>query len=317
MIVYKATNTVNGKVYIGKTVRNLSHAKARHHQRAKFMWKYGTISRFYSAIRKHGFENFVWSIEYNGKSDEDIQARERDLIAFHNAMHPDNGYNMTPGGDGGAGKKLSATHISRLSDIFSGSNNPQYGKFGASHPAFGNHHTAETRAKISAAHKGRKASLETRKKLSATRVAMFSESRKLTKIKNEQLRLERREMVALKKAAGGFRGENAGPSKVSNFDRGVICQRRHNGESYSAIAKDYPLVLTGVRAICEEWGPSNGYSFKKISAKRKSKLSNDDKISICKAYSAGEKMASLSKKFNVGETTIHTVLRVWGPANGF
>jgi group I intron endonuclease len=317
LIVYKATNLVNGKVYIGKTVRDLSHAKARHHQRAKFMWKYGVISRFYSAIRKHGFSNFVWTIEYKGKSDQDIQAREREYIAKFNSMDSNHGYNMTPGGDGGAGRTLSAQQISRLREIFTGRNNPQYGKFGESHPAFGNKHTPEAKAKISSAHKGKKASIETRRKLSATRIAMFAESKKQRQAWNEQQRVARRKAVALKKAAGGFRGENAGPSKISDLERALICQRRHKGESYASIAKDFPLVLTGIRAICEDWGPLNGFPFNRLVAKRKSKLSDQDKVEICKAYQGGLKMGPLSKKFNVRETTIHTVLRVWGPVNGF
>lgn len=317
MIVYKATNLVNGKVYIGKTVRVLSHAKARHHQRAKRIWQYGTFSRFYSAIRKHGFSNFEWTIEYHGKSDEDIQAHERKLIAHFNSMDPAFGYNMTPGGDGGAGRLLSEKQKLRLKEIFSGEKNPQFGKFGESHPAYGNRHTAEARAKISLAHKGKRASLETRRKLSATRIAMFSESKKLTFQRNEQLRLERKKRVAQKKASGGFRGENAGPSKITDIQRALICQRRHNGEAYAVIAKDYPLGLTGIRAICEQWGPLNDFPFKKIVSKRKSRLSDENRAEICKAYIGGQKMSLLAERFKVGETTIHTVIRVWGPQNGF
>ena len=81
MIVYKATNTQNGKIYVGKSVRPLHHAKARHHQRAKFAWKYGTFSRFYNAIRKYGFEAFEWGVIYQGTSDADIQEAERRFIA--------------------------------------------------------------------------------------------------------------------------------------------------------------------------------------------------------------------------------------------
>lgn len=281
------------------------------------MWRYGIISRFYSAIRKHGFSNFEWTIEYHGKSDEDIQAQERKLIAQFNAMDPAQGYNMTPGGDGGAGKTLSVKQKLRLKEIFSGEGNPQFGKFGESHPAFGNRHTSETRAKISLANKGKKASLETRRKLSATRIAVFAESKKLTHERNERLRLERRERVAQKKASGGFRGENAGPSKITDIQRALICQRRHNGEAYAVIAKDYPIGLTGIRAICEQWGPFNGFAFKKIVSKRKSRLSDEDRAEICKAYIGGQKMSFLAEKFKVGEATIHTVIRIWGPSNEF
>lgn len=145
MIVYIATNLSNGKVYVGNTIRDISHAKIRYHQRAKFARKYGTYGRFYSAIRKYGFENFSWHIAYRGTSDADIQMRERELITSLLVMDPIHGCNMTPGGDG----------------------NPMFGKTGTSHPAFGNRHTEETRKKISAAHKGKPKSDETRAKLSA------------------------------------------------------------------------------------------------------------------------------------------------------
>ena len=169
MIVYKATNTVNGKVYIGKTVRSLSHAKARHHQRTKFIWKYGVFSRFYSAMRKHGLDAFEWEVIYSGISDADIQEAERRFISEYGATDPKIGYNMTPGGDGGAGKKLSASQIAQIKERFSGSGNPMAGRFGKDHPAYGHRKTEEQKKRISLAHKGKKLSDEQRKALSEAR----------------------------------------------------------------------------------------------------------------------------------------------------
>lgn len=172
MIVYKATNTSNGKIYIGKTVRCLAHAKARHHQRAKFVWKYGCLSRFYTAIRKHGFAAFAWEVVYKGTSDEDIQAKERELIQTYSTCDPAVGYNMTPGGDGGVGKKLSEAQKVKMSAAMAGEKNRCYGKSGKEHPAFGHKKDAETRKRISDAHKGKPKSDEHRKKLSEARLAM-------------------------------------------------------------------------------------------------------------------------------------------------
>jgi hypothetical protein len=62
-----------------------------------------------------------------------------------------------------------------------------------------------------------------------------------------------------KKLAGEFSGGNAPASKVSDSDRVDICRRRNAGESYRAIAEDYPVGLTGIRAICTTWGPKNGF----------------------------------------------------------
>jgi len=317
LIVYIATNLSNGKVYVGKTIRDISHAKARHHQRAKFAWKYGTYGRFYSAIRKYGFENFTWHIAYRGTSDADIQLRERELIASQLAMDPIHGYNMTPGGDGGAGKILSAQHRARMSTAFSGDGNPMFGKTGASHPAFGNRHTEETRKKISAAHKGKPKSAETRAKLSATRIRLLAPQKEATVARKKAERLAHINQIRQKIESGAYKGELAGPSKVTNLARVEICKLRSNGISYLEISEKYPLGLTGIRAICQTWGPLNGFPFLKIDAKRKTKLSDKSKHDVCKQYSEGLPMSTLAAQYQVGETTIHTILRKWGPENSY
>lgn len=53
MIVYKATNNINNKVYIGITTKTLEHRKSIHKKDSKTKDTY-----FYKAIRKYGFENF-------------------------------------------------------------------------------------------------------------------------------------------------------------------------------------------------------------------------------------------------------------------
>lgn len=169
MIVYKATNKNTGKVYIGKTIRSLAHAKARHKQRASKIWKYGCESRFYTSINKHGWNSFEWEVIYNGTSDEDIQAKEKHFIAEMNSIDPNVGYNMTLGGDGSAGKKLSEAQKEKLSNTSSGSNNRCFGKYGEEHPAYGNKHNEATKERIRQAHLGKPKSKEQRKKLSEAR----------------------------------------------------------------------------------------------------------------------------------------------------
>jgi group I intron endonuclease len=172
MIVYKATNINNGKIYIGKTVRALSHAKARHHQRALYLTKYGCQSRLYTAIRKYGMDAFEWEVIYKGCSDQDIQEKERFYIVEFDSMNPAKGYNMTPGGDGGAGNKLSDAHKTKLSLAFSGEGNTCYGLYGDKHPAYGNRHTEECKQRIRESHLGKSKSVEHRNKLSAARKEM-------------------------------------------------------------------------------------------------------------------------------------------------
>jgi TusA-related sulfurtransferase len=152
--------------------------------------------------------------------------------------------------------------------LFAGENNPQYGKFGEDHPAYGNKHTDETKEKIAQANRGKVLSIETRKKLSETRIRIMAPQKAETKKRNERIRLEKKATHKKNIELGAYKGENAGPSKISDNDRKEICLRRYEGESYNQISNDYPLGLTGIKAVCDTWGRRNGFPFKKLVAKR-------------------------------------------------
>lgn len=133
-IVYKVTNKVNNKSYIGWCV-DFKERKARHLNAVKR----GVETHFYNAIRKYGEANFDWVIVYeNLQSVDECKLKEKELIKKYDSY--DNGYNSTLGGDGGdtfsklseerkilfkmkcsensakiwKGKKLSAKHIENL-----------------------------------------------------------------------------------------------------------------------------------------------------------------------------------------------------------
>lgn len=167
MLVYKATNLINGKVYVGKTVRSLSHAKARHKLRAKG----GCVTKLYNSMRKHGFDNFSWEVAYRGCSNEDICMMEVTLIRELQCRDSEFGYNMTDGGEGTVGAVVTEELRSLMSERSSGENNPCFGLFGEQHPAYGNRHTDDAKKRISEAHKGKPKSEETKRKLSQARLA--------------------------------------------------------------------------------------------------------------------------------------------------
>ena len=90
MFLYKITNYVNGKEYIGisksPSKRWLNH-------------KGGRGSKLvYQAIRKYGLENIKFDVLYTG-CEEDICQLEIDLIAQRQTEAP-HGYNLTAGGSG-------------------------------------------------------------------------------------------------------------------------------------------------------------------------------------------------------------------------
>ena len=95
MIVYKVTNMINGKAYIGKTESDLTVRKAGHYQSVKD----GSETNFHRALRKGSRSDFKWEIlnEYNTK--EDMDNAETNYIKEYDTYT--SGYNMTEGGDGG------------------------------------------------------------------------------------------------------------------------------------------------------------------------------------------------------------------------
>ena len=109
MIIYKATNKINNKVYIGAT-NNLERRKREHRSHCK-----KDISPFHDDIIKFGFDAFDWEIIENcGQEWEDIEKKYIDI--YRKLLGVDKVYNICIGGQGGV------TH-----DI-SGENNPMYGK---------------------------------------------------------------------------------------------------------------------------------------------------------------------------------------------
>ena len=89
-IIYKITNKVNGKSYIGQTRYTIEFRWKQHQHK-------NDNTYFHNAIHKYGIENF--SIEILEKCNiEDLHSREIFYIAKYDTFK--NGYNLTIGGDG-------------------------------------------------------------------------------------------------------------------------------------------------------------------------------------------------------------------------
>ena len=119
--VYKITNSVNGKLYIGISANPDKRWWEHRNQTRK------THTRLYNAFRKYGVEAFTFEILCWCDTRED--ARELENLAVEVCDTIATGYNMCPGGGGG----------------IAGPDNPAYGK---SLPI-------EVRTKMSAAAKAR------------------------------------------------------------------------------------------------------------------------------------------------------------------
>ena len=91
--IYKITNTVNNKVYIGKTLGTIEK-RFREHCVNSFR-EHCEKRPLYSAMRKYGIDKFIIEpIEETDSPDE----RERYWIEYYGSFR--NGYNATIGGDG-------------------------------------------------------------------------------------------------------------------------------------------------------------------------------------------------------------------------
>ncbi len=96
-IIYKVTNKINGKIYIGKTVKSLSRRRTEHHTGIENTDN--VFKGFKGALQKYGKEQFVWEILEECPIEE-LNSREVHYIEDHKSYMKGVGYNLTKGGDG-------------------------------------------------------------------------------------------------------------------------------------------------------------------------------------------------------------------------
>lgn len=96
MIVYKITNTITGKVYIGQTVKKLDRRWKAHVYKT---YKQEGSDHIHNAIRKYGHEVFTQEILVTCQTKWSMNMWERKHIFEHKSYDYSYGYNMTFGGD--------------------------------------------------------------------------------------------------------------------------------------------------------------------------------------------------------------------------
>lgn len=112
--IYKATNKVNGKSYIGFDSkwprRQIVH---------KCCAGRGDTQKFYHAIRKYGFENFEWEVLEQSEDREFLlNERESYYIDYYDSIK--SGYNTTKGGEANKGWKPSEETRRKISEANKG-----------------------------------------------------------------------------------------------------------------------------------------------------------------------------------------------------
>jgi len=124
MYIYKITNKINNKIYIGKRI-----------SKRKKYWGSGTLIK--QAIKKYGENNFIFEIIENCENEKMLSEREIFWIKHFDSRNRIVGYNLAEGGEGNNTSKywlkreFSDEHKKNISlhhaDI-SGEKNPMFGK---------------------------------------------------------------------------------------------------------------------------------------------------------------------------------------------
>lgn len=121
---------INGKIYIGQTTKTLEERKRSYHSNYKHKDRPITF-----AMRKYGFENFLFEIIEDNILDKKIlDERERYYIKLYDCLVSSNkGYNVELGGNG-TGKHSPETRL-KISQAQLGEKNHMYGKKGKDSPS--------------------------------------------------------------------------------------------------------------------------------------------------------------------------------------
>lgn len=152
--LYKITNLLDGKVYIGRSIKENERWRQHRYFGRNPEW---TKQYLHYAMNKHGVENFVYEVIAMSTKQDDADDLEKLLIRQYDSRNREKGYNISPGGDAAwnrglpkekqpmFGKKQSAYFKKKMSEIHSG-------KIVS--------HSEETRKKISMAGRGKPKSEE-------------------------------------------------------------------------------------------------------------------------------------------------------------
>ena len=138
--VYKITNKVTNKIYIGITNQG-SGARYRHHW---YESRIGEPSPIHRSMAKYGEDNFTLEIIDFADTYDELKEKEKYWIKQYNSTDKSIGYNLTEGGDG----------------------------------TFGRKHSEETKEKIRQKALGRKVSEETKKKMSEAKLGKCSDKQR-------------------------------------------------------------------------------------------------------------------------------------------
>lgn len=205
MIIYKVTNLINNKVYIGLTTRTFEERKKQHLREAI---NSNSKKYFHNALRKYGNDNFIWEIIDVAETQEELNEKEIYWISLFNS-YGKQGYNQTRGGEGASGYKHSDESRKKMSK-----------------DRIGRTHSEDSKKMMSMSQKGRVHSKETKMKIGKSRKGSKHPLAKL----NEESVLEIKELIKNRMSLTEI-------AKIFNVN-GTIVVKIKNGETWKHVGED-------------------------------------------------------------------------------
>lgn len=259
-IIYKATCSINKKVYIGQTINTVDMRKSAHISNAFNPNSHNYNTKFKRAIRKYGVSNFIWEVLYNNIHFDQLNNMEKWVISQYDSYNF--GYNGTEGGDSippnliRYGIKFSTEHKIKISLALKGKEK-----------------TKEHKDKLSKSHIGMKYSDEAKRNMSKSKIGLPSpmkgkkQSEKfrkmLSKRKGENHPLfgightkESKAKMSKTHSSGIDRGENNGNSKLT-WEKVKEIRRKYATGKYTQLklSKEYNVTRGNIGSIIrnERW----------------------------------------------------------------
>lgn len=219
MIIYKTTNLINGKIYIGQDSKNNDNY-------------FGSGDLIKKAIKKYGLINFKKEILCLCETQKELNEMEQKFILDYCSTNKSIGYNICVGGTNGTmlNRKHSVETKQQMSEV-----------------RIGMKLSDEHKKNISKAHKGKIISEETKKKMSISQKSVI----------HNPLSEEIKEKIRNKKL--GKKASNETKKKMSESHSGEknhFYGKKHSDETLNKTRK--PIIQLNIDGeIIKEWSGIN------------------------------------------------------------
>lgn len=282
--IYKITNKVNGKSYIGQT-RYTIEFRWRQHLHKK------DNTYFHNAIKKYGVDNFIVE-KLEECNIEDLNEKEIYYIAKYNTFK--DGYNLTIGGDGNRTlllddkyEEISALYLSGFSSN-----------------------------KIATLYKVDKASIV--KILKQLGIKIRNNSLNINRQELEELIQDYQNGYSLRELAKRYDCSAPG-LKEFLIKKGVDLRQKYSiledTKSQELLIKDYTSSTISLKDIQNKYHCSYATLLKVLSingiskGKYSFKLSDNECLKVIEQFNSGKKIKDIAHSFKVDKATIYSLLK--------